>query len=153
MKVEFANTIQVLNNLLNITIGRVEGYRKAADDESEGDLKRAYKGMVDDGSKNAAELAHEITKSGGIADPGPTQADTDTYSAWMEFKSIFTGKDRPSVLSSGKYGEEASEQAFWAVIDCKEISADIRQLVRNQRTGLTTSYALIRSYHVGQDEN
>ena len=151
MKIEFANTIQVLNNLLNITIGRVEGYRRAAEDESDGDLKRAYKGIVDDGSKDAAELAHEITKSGGIADPGPTQADTDTYSAWMEFKSIFTGKDRQSVLSSGKYGQEASEQAFWAVIDCKEISADIRQLVRNQLTGLSTSYALIKSYQSAQD--
>ena len=151
MKIEFANTIQVLNNLLNITIGRVEGYRRAAEDESEADLKRAYTSMVDDGNKNASELAHEITKSGGTADPGPTQADTETYSAWMEFKSIFTGKDRQSVLRSGKYGEEASEQAFWAVIDCKEISAEIRQLVRNQRTGLTTSYALIKSYQSAQD--
>ena len=153
MKAEFVNAIQVLNSLLNITIGRVESYRKAAEAEIEADLKRAYTSIVNDGNKNALELVHEITKSGGIADPGPTKADTDTYIAWMEFKSIFTGKDHHLVLSSGKYGEEASKQAFWNVMDCKEISADVRQLVRNQQTGLTTSYALIRSYHGGQAED
>ncbi|MDZ4716796.1 MAG: PA2169 family four-helix-bundle protein [Cytophagales bacterium] len=153
MNLEFINTIHVLNKLLNITRGRVGGYRKAAEEETEANLKSAYRSMVAAGNKNASELVHEITKSGGTADPGPTQADTDTYIAWMDFKSIFTGKDRQSVLSSGKYGEEASEQAFFDVIDCKEISADIRQLIRNQQSGLATSYALIRSYHVGQKED
>ncbi len=153
MTFEVANTIQVLNSLLHITIGRIEGYRRAAEEESGINLKRAYKSMVDDGHKNALELVNEIVKFGGTADAGPSQADADTYNAWMEFKSIFTGKDRQSVLRSGKYGEEASEKAFWDVIDCKEIGADIRQLVRNQQTGLTTSYALIKSYQSSNEED
>ena len=146
MKFEVSNTIKMLNDLLHVTNGRMEGYTKAADEESEIRLKRAFKNLADASAQNAAQLVAEIKKSGGIVDSSHTLAEIETYNAWMDFKSVFTGQNRQSVLSSGKYGEAASARAFSNVMDCKDLSAEVRQMLRNQQIGLTNIYNLIRSF-------
>ena len=146
MKFEASDTIKMLNDLLHVTNGRAEGYTKAAEEEDEIRLRRAFKDLADVSTQNAKELVLEITKSGGIVDSSHTLAEIETYNAWMDFKSVFTGQNRQTVLSSGKYGEAASARAFSNAMDCKDLSAEVRQMLRNQQIALTNIYNMIKSF-------
>jgi uncharacterized protein (TIGR02284 family) len=142
------NLIGVLNDLIRINNDRIEGYQRANNDarDIDIDLRSVFTRMADESRQYAAELIQEVVKLGGEPATGTT-ASGKIYRAWMNVKATFTGHDRESVLASCEFGEDAAQKAYDTALESDaEMTADVRQLIANQKTSLKTSHDLIKKY-------
>ncbi|MBC7829284.1 MAG: PA2169 family four-helix-bundle protein [Chitinophagaceae bacterium] len=142
------NLVGVLNDLIRINNDRIEGYEKASKEakDIDVDLKAIFSRMADESRQYAAELTQEVVKLGGDPATGTTSSGK-IYRAWMDVKATFTGHDRQSVLASCEFGEDAAQKAYNSALESDaEISADIRQLITNQKSSLKTSHDVIKKY-------
>jgi uncharacterized protein (TIGR02284 family) len=102
--------------------------------------------MTDESRQYAAELTQEVTRLGGEPATGTT-ASGKVYRLWMDVKATFTGHDRKTVLANCEFGEDAAQKAYdLALKSDAEMSADIRQLITNQKASLKTSHDVIKKY-------
>jgi uncharacterized protein (TIGR02284 family) len=142
------NTVEVLNDLIEINNDRIAGYTRAIK-ESEGedlDLKAIFNKMIEESRKYLAELTQEVVKLGGEPDTGTT-ASGKIYRAWMDVKATFTGNDRKAILASCEFGEDAAQKAYDAALTTDEaLPTEVRQLIANQKASLKTSHDIIKKY-------
>ncbi len=142
------NLVEVLNDLIRINNDRVEGYERAAKEarDIDVDLKGIFLRMTDESRQYAAELTQEVIRLGGEPATGTT-ASGKIYRVWMDVKATFTGHDRKTVLANCEFGEDAAQKAYdLALKSDAEMSADIRQLITNQKASLKTSHDVIKKY-------
>jgi uncharacterized protein (TIGR02284 family) len=142
------NLVEVLNDLIRINNDRIEGYQRANKEarDIDMDLRAIFTRMADESRQYAAELIQEVVKLGGEPAEGTT-ASGKIYRAWMDVKATFTGHDRESVLASCEFGEDAAQKAYSTALESDaEMTADIRQLIANQKASLKTSHDVIKKY-------
>ncbi len=142
------NLVEVLNDLIRINNDRVVGYERAAKEarDIDVDLKGIFIRMTDESRQYAAELTQEVIRLGGEPATGTT-ASGKVYRVWMDVKATFTGHDRKTVLANCEFGEDAAQKAYdLALKSDAEMSADIRQLITNQKASLKTSHDVIKKY-------
>ena len=138
----------VLNDLIQINNDRVVGYERAADEakDVDVDLIATFNKMADDSRRFKAELSKEIRNLGEL----PTDSTTNSgklYRAWMDVKNTFSNRDRHAILESCEFGEDAAQKAYEAALASDaEMSADVRQLIAEQKASLKTSHDLIKQY-------
>ena len=87
------NTVEVLNDLIEINNDRIAGYHRAIK-ETEGedmDLKAIFNRMADESRQYIAELTQEVVKLGGQPETGTTNSGK-IYRAWMDVKATFKGR-------------------------------------------------------------
>ena len=142
------NLVEVLNDLIRINNDRIEGYQRANKEarDLDVDLRAIFTRMADESRQYAAELIQEVVKLGGEPAEGTT-ASGKIYRAWMDVKATFTGSDRQSVLASCEFGEDAAQKAYNTALESDaEMTADVRQLIANQKASLKTSHDVIKKY-------
>lgn len=142
------NLIEVLNDLIRINNDRIEGYDKAMNNAEniDVDLKAIFSRMADQSRNNVNELTQEVMRQGGEPATGTT-ASGAIYRTWMDVKNVFTGKDRTSLLESCEFGEDAAQKAYEsALASDAEMTAEVRQLITDQKSSLRTSHDMIKKY-------
>ncbi len=142
------NFITLLNDLIRINNDRIVGYEKAADEarDIDVDLRAIFSRMSEESRQYAAELTQEVVKLGGDPATGTTNSGK-IYRVWMDVKATFSGHNRQTVLENCEFGEDAAQKAYEAALKSDaEISADIRQLITNQKSSLKTSHDVIKKY-------
>jgi len=142
------NLITVLNDLIRINNDRIAGYEKAADEarDIDVDLRAIFSRMTEESRQYSAELTQEVVKLGGDPATGTTNSGK-IYRVWMDVKATFSGKNRQAVLENCEYGEDAAQKAYDSALKSDaEMSADIRQLITNQKSSLKTSHDVIKKY-------
>jgi len=139
-------TAEVLNDLIQINNDRIVGYERA-DKETEAqdaDLKALFRDMASESRTYVSELSRYVAGSGET----PTDSTTTSgkiYRAWMDVKATFTGNDRKAILASCEFGEDAAQKAYdQALKTDAELSADVRQLIMDQKTKLRKSHDQIK---------
>ena len=95
--------------------------------------------------KNAAELVRN-----GAEDT--SSPESNMRRAWLDFKFAFTGHDAGSVLSTYENGEETAQQAYRDAIASTVLSCELRQMVRNQQSGLSASHGKVNDYKDSHDK-
>jgi uncharacterized protein (TIGR02284 family) len=138
-------TIEVLNDLIQINNDRVAGYEKAiketkAEDE---DLKVLYATMIAESHRIKIALATEVQTMGADAEKGTT-ASGKIYRAWMDVKAVFTGHDRHTVLANCEAGEDAAQKAYRSALE-HDLPAYIRELLVQQQEALRASHDEIKA--------
>lgn len=142
------NLVAVLNDLIRINNDRIEGYHKANNEarDIDADLRAIFTRMADESREYVSELIQEVVKLGGEPATGTT-ASGKIYRAWMDVKATFSGHDRESVLAACEFGEDAAQKAYKSALESDaEMTADVRQLIANQKASLKTSHDVIKKY-------
>ncbi len=142
------NVIEVLNDLIRINNDRIAGYEKAAEEASkiDIDLRTIFSRMSEESRQYAAELTQEVVKLGGEPATGTTNSGK-IYRAWMDLKTTFTGNTRQAILENCEFGEDAAQKAYDSALKTdSELTADVRQLIANQKSSLKTSHDVIKKY-------
>lgn len=139
-------TIEVLNDLLQINNDRITGYEKAiretkSEDE---DLKILYATMIAESHRNKIALATEVHALGAEIEQGTTTSGK-IYRAWMDVKAVFTGHNRHTILSNCEAGEDAAQQAYHNALEHEALPAYIRELLVNQEEALRSNHDEIRA--------
>ncbi len=140
-------TAEVLNDLVKINNDRIAGYERA-EKEAESDdmdLKALFRQMASESRTYVSELSRYVSRSGEVP-TDDTTASGKIYRAWMDVKATFTGNSRKAILSSCEFGEDAAQKAYdEALKSDAEISAEVRQLIMDQKTSLRRSHDKIKA--------
>jgi uncharacterized protein (TIGR02284 family) len=138
-------TIELLNDLIQINNDRIVGYEKAIRQTNveDTDLKILYASMVAEGHRMKIALATEVQALGAEIENGTT-ASGRIYMAWMDVKAMFAGNNRQTVLANCEAGEQAVQRAYRMALN-HDLPAYIRELLTRQQDALYASMGEIRS--------
>lgn len=139
-------TIEVLNDLIQINNDRIEGYEKALKElkEEDSDLKALFSSMISESHEIRLALGTEVNALGGDMENGTTTSGK-IYRAWMDVKAVFTGHDRHTVLSNCEAGEDAAQRAYRSALEDEELPAYVREMIVEQQTTLRSSHDQIKA--------
>jgi uncharacterized protein (TIGR02284 family) len=132
-QMENEKTIEVLNKLIEINNDRIEGYKTAAKETEEEDLKSLFSKLGRTSQKCKAELVTELERLGGTPDEG-TKTTGKFFRVWMDVKAALTGKDRKAILDSCEYGEDVAVDTYnKAMINHpKELNIEQQKMIGGQ---------------------
>jgi uncharacterized protein (TIGR02284 family) len=138
-------TIEVLNDLIQINNDRIAGYEKAIKETKpeDDDLKVLYATMIAESHRIKIALATEVQTMGSEVEQGTTTSGK-IYRAWMDVKAVFTGHDRHTVLANCEAGEDAAQRAYRMALE-HDLPAYIRDLLIQQQATLRESHDEIRT--------
>ncbi|MDQ0781167.1 PA2169 family four-helix-bundle protein [Chryseobacterium sp. W4I1] len=135
-------TVSVLNDLLNITNDRIEGFSKVEDKvwNTHSALRNDYDNMVAQSQTMKTELIGLINAKGGQADNTTSTAGA-IHRAWIDVKNSLTGDKDESTLENVVFGENAAIDAYQNALDSGDLCPESSRLVSDQLHHLKSSYA------------
>ncbi|HEY4060548.1 MAG TPA: PA2169 family four-helix-bundle protein [Puia sp.] len=139
-------TIEVLNDLVQINNDRITGYEKAIKETKpeDDDLKILYATMIAESHRIKIALATEIQALGAEVEQGTTTSGK-IYRAWMDVKAVFSGHDRHAVLTNCEAGEDAAQRAYRMALEHDHLPSFIQELLLQQQTTLKASHDEIKA--------
>ena len=141
-------TIEIINDLIQINNDRIRGYEKAIEntESMETELRTLYSRMIEESHDYNRELSDRIVQLGG--EPArDTTASGKIYRAWMDVKATFSGNDTKSTLAACEFGEDAAQKAYAKALENdSSLRTDVRELISQQKSLLKGSHDLIRQY-------
>jgi uncharacterized protein (TIGR02284 family) len=139
-------TIEILNDLIQINNDRIEGYERAIKESQpeDEDLKVLYASMIAESHRIRIALATEVQAMGAEVEQGTTTSGK-IYRAWMDVKAVFTGHDRHAVLENCEAGEDAAQKAYRTALNSDSLPAFIRELLVQQQDSLRESHDEIKA--------
>lgn len=141
-----AQTIDTLNDLIQINNDRIAGYKRAIDEvkDLDADLKSTFSQMISESEQYNRQLSTEVNKEGGEKATGTT-ASGKVYRVWMDLKATFAGNDRKAVLESCEFGEDAAQRAYKSALeDRDELTPEATSLIQEQQIALRASHDKIK---------
>lgn len=140
-------TNEVLNDLIAINNDRIAGYEKALKELKKADpiITALFMTMINESREYRNALGVEVQAAGGTMETGTTAAGK-LYRTWMDIKSAFSGTDVKSILASCQAGEDAAQRAYKTALEHKELSANIRSILVEQKAALKADLDKIKSY-------
>jgi uncharacterized protein (TIGR02284 family) len=138
-------TIEVLNDLVQVNNDRITGYERAIRETKpeDEDLKILYATMIAESHRNKIALATEVQALGAEIEQGTTTSGK-IYRAWMDVKAIFTGNSRMTILANCEAVEDSTRQAYHSSLEHEALPAYIRELLVRQEETLRADHDEIR---------
>ncbi|WP_312820328.1 ferritin-like domain-containing protein [Kaistella carnis] len=139
-------TVSTLNDLLQITNDRIEGFNKVEDKvwEKYPNLKSDYTHMVDQSQNMKLELKRLISERSGDADDSTTVAGA-LHRTWIDVKNAFSGDNAESTLENVTFGESAAIEAYEKALDSGDLCPESSRVVQDQLHSLKSSYEKFRN--------
>jgi len=141
-----SKTVSTLNDLLNITNDRIQGFSKVEDKvwDSYSGLKNDYEQMVHESQTMKSELIGLITARGGNPDDSSTTAGA-LHRTWIDIKNSFGGDHAESTLENVAFGEKAAVDAYENALQSGDLCPQSTVVVSDQLSKLRNSYAKFES--------
>jgi uncharacterized protein (TIGR02284 family) len=109
-------TIDVVQDLIVINNDRYEGYKTAAGETKDSDLKMMFTEFSEQSNKFAKELEN-LLPADAKSPKDSTLLSGKLYRVWMDIKSAITARDRKAILSSCEFGEDVALKAYREALD------------------------------------
>lgn len=135
-------TISVLNDLLQITNDRMEGFEKVEGKvwEMYPDIKDEYDRMISQSKIMRNELINLITEKKGTPQDSPSVTGA-VHRTWIDIKNSFTvGNLELSTLENVVFGEKAAIEAYQNALDSGALCEKSTKVVAEQLRSLKDSY-------------
>ena len=137
--------IDTVNHVIRINKDRVEGYKLAAREAEDADLKTLFSKFSADSMGYRQELIGYITTIGGKPAEDTTQQGK-VYRAWMEIKKALTGRDRKAIIGSCEFGEDAALEAYDDALKADVVMpSDLREMLQRQRLQIQQAHNQIKA--------
>lgn len=134
--------ISVLNDLLQITNDRKEGFEKVEGKvwEMYPEIKDEYDHMISQSKIMKNELINLITEKQGSPEDSTSMAGA-VHRTWIDIKNSFTmGNLIESTLENVVFGEKAAIEAYQNALDTGNLSPKSTEVVSEQLRNLKDSY-------------
>jgi len=139
MKTE--QTVSVLNDLLQITNDRIEGFEKVEGKiwEMYPDIKDEYDRMISQSKIMKNELMNLIIEKNGDPKDSASLAGA-VHRTWIDIKNSFTlGNIEESTLENVVFGERAAIEAYQTALDSGDLCEKSEKIVSEQLQNLKES--------------
>lgn len=123
--------VEVLNHLLERNYDAEKGYKKAAEDIKNSLLQDFFRDYSGQRYNFGHELKDEIRKLGGEPDKG-SSVKGDIHRAWIDVKSLVTGKDTEAVVKECIRGEQKALEDYEDALRRADLPPTSREVVQRQ---------------------
>ncbi len=137
--------IDAINSLIIINNDRSEGYRKAAEEAKDSELKSLFNKFSDQSRSFSSEL-RKFVPNAKEPDHDETKTTGKLFRLWMDLKAAVTSNDRKAILSSCEFGEDAAKNEYKSVLEKSgELPADALSVITKQNAEILKSHDQIKS--------
>lgn len=133
-----------LNDLLENTYDAEKGFKKAADNVDDGNLKRYFAGKTQERYDFGHALKSEIKQFGQEVDKGDSLAGK-AHRSWMDIKSLFSSDDEEAMLEEAIKGEKKAIEAYDDVLGETNLPASTEALLQQQRNKINEGLMNIKT--------
>src|SRR5262245_24804235 len=123
-----ANT---LNDLIETCRDGQNGFKEAAENVKNPDLKSFFNQVSSERAQLISELEVEVRRL-GIQPEKSGSAAGALHRAWMDIKGSLTGKDDHAILRECERGEESAVNAYKDAIKSQNLPPNLLSIVQNQ---------------------
>lgn len=143
---ENTKTVSVLNDLLNITNDRIQGFSKVEDKvwDNYPALRNDYDNMVSQSLTMKNELSDLISERGGTPETSGSAAGA-IHRGWIDVKNAFAGDNAEATLENVVYGENAAIDAYQKALDSGDLCPESSRVVLDQLHYLKASHNKFKS--------
>lgn len=136
--------ISALEELIIINNDRYQGYKTAADETRDPDLKELFTKYSMQSQQFGSELRRFATHS-DTPDRDETKLSGKFYRAWMDVKSALTGHNRKTILSSCEFGEDVALKSYKEVAeDSNKLPQEVLSVVQTQKQQIQEAHDRIK---------
>lgn len=145
------NFIPQLQHLYSILNDGKEGYRKAAQETSNPNLKELFRQLSDSRDKLAADLKKRLAESGGTADGGHSGGLLGEFHRhWMRLKTAFSANDDQVILETCRNGDLAALDAYDDTLQGAILETSLKPFLMNQRIDVHQQFLEIDRLYFSQ---
>ena len=137
-----SNTVDILNDLIQICKDGQAGFRDASENVRDAQLTTLFGQYSLQRSKFAGELQQHVTRLGEDAEQHSSVASA-MHRGWIDLKSAFTKGSDHAVLAECERGEDHAVAAYKDALE-QELPADIRSDVEEQYASVQAAHNEIR---------
>lgn len=138
------NITSVLNDLVETSKDGEKGFRTAAEDTNNPELKTIFIRRADDCAKGAAELQQIVVRLGGKPEQGGSVAGA-MHRGWVDLKSKVADRDDLAILEECERGEDVAKAKYRKALEDSTLPQDIRAVVQQQYDGVVRNHDQVRS--------
>ncbi|HZZ01385.1 PA2169 family four-helix-bundle protein [Paraburkholderia sp.] len=136
------NVVSVLNDLVETSKDGEKGFRKAAEDAQDAQLKTLFLSRAEDCTRAARELQDAVQVLGGKAETGGSVSGA-LHRGWVDVKSAVTNRSDHEILAECEKGEDVAKKRYHDALE-KELPADVRAIVERQYQGVLQNHDRVR---------
>lgn len=137
--------ISCLNNLIETNRDGQNGFKEAAENVKNSELKSFFNQASLDRARFVGELQQEVRRLGG--DPENTGSTSAAlHRVWIDLKGTFTGKNDESILSECERGEDSAVDAYKDALKDQNLPNDLRALVEKQFSSVKQSHDQVKQW-------
>jgi uncharacterized protein (TIGR02284 family) len=143
MDAEREALIQTLNNLIGACKDGENGFRAAADDVKNSELKALLQGYSQQRGQFVQELQAEVRRLGGTPEESGSLSGT-LHRGWMNLKSVVTGKDDSATIAECERGEESARAVYDKALK-DHLPEEVQAVVDRQFASIKEAHDRIRA--------
>ena len=132
----------VLNDLVETSKDGEKGFRTAAEDTTNPELKRIFLSRAEDCAKGASDLQQIVVRLGGKPEQGGSVAGA-MHRGWVDLKSKVANRDELAILEECERGEDVAKAKYRSALE-QTLPEDIRAVVQRQFDGVIKNHDQIR---------
>lgn len=130
--------ISTLNGLITTSKDGENGYRKAAEDVSDPQMRESFLASSQACANAARELQDLVRAHGGMPEAGGTLMGA-IHRGWVDLRSALSGRDDHAILAEVERGEEAARQNYADALR-HELPDSVRAVILRQYEGVVRNY-------------
>lgn len=132
-----------LNTLLERTYDAEKGFKKAAENVKDTNLKSYFERKARERYDFGHQLKAEIKSFGQDTEKGGSAAGT-AHRAWMDVKALFSSDDEESMLEEAIRGEEKALDDYDDILNETSLPLSTKNLLEEQRAQIAEGLANIK---------
>jgi uncharacterized protein (TIGR02284 family) len=137
-----AETVDKLQDLLQVNIDSENGFREAAEQVDDVALRRIFRQFADERQANAAELKTFISFNGErTVQDGSVMA--ALHRAWMDLKAALSSNDAKAVLNEAERGEDHIKNMYEDVLT-KTAGSAVNDVLQHQYAKVKAAHDVVR---------
>lgn len=134
---------KALDQLLLFVNDRTEGYKRAAAESKDSDLKGYYQKLVGQSQDFAKKLNDYLVKKGGEREKSTTLKGK-LYRKLMDAQALVTDRSEKAILAANVYGEQWALKAYKKALRRKALKGSIREAVEKQYAESKKTYKKLK---------
>ncbi|WP_430908212.1 ferritin-like domain-containing protein [Maribacter sp. 2-571] len=143
MSTTYEKVTDQLEEILEKNVDAEKGYKKAAENATDLNLKNFFERKAKDRGKFNAELRRELSSNYEEIDEDGSFAGT-VHRSWMDVKAFFSGDNDEAMLEEAIKGDKAAVEEYEEVLEDSTLPQSLATLVRNQLISIRTDLNNVR---------
>jgi len=137
------NTSSILNDLIETSKDGEQGFRAAAEDTKNTELKAVFLRRAGDCATAVSELQQVVTRLGGKPEDSGTVAGA-IHRGWVNLKAAVSSRTDLAILEECERGEDVAKASYTKALK-ETLPEDIRLIVQRQYEGVVSNHDQIRN--------